>query len=64
MKQLRNNKPAKTSAAKDDPIKAAEEFGIDIEALKDNLKLSVAERIRRHQIALNTIEKLRRAKHL
>jgi hypothetical protein len=46
----------------EDPIKAAEEFGIDISALKDNLKLSFDERIRRHQIALNTIEKLRKAK--
>ncbi len=45
-----------------DPIKAAQEFGIDIESLKDNLKLSVGERLRRHQIAHNTIEKLHKAK--
>ena len=64
MKHLRNNKPAKTSADKTDPIKAAEEFGIDIEALKDNLNRTPQERIKRHQIALNTIEKLCRAKHL
>ncbi len=64
MKHLRNKKIAKTRSVKADPIRAAEKFGIDIEALKDNLKLSIAERIRRHQIALNTIEKMRKAKHL
>jgi hypothetical protein len=56
----RHNKPVKGETK--DPIKAAEEFGIDISALKDNLKLSYGQRIRRHQIALNTIEKLRKAK--
>ncbi len=45
-----------------DAVKAAAEFGIDISALKDNLKLSYSDRIRRHQIALNTVEKLRKAK--
>jgi hypothetical protein len=59
-----NNESAKSNAAKTDPIRAAAEFGIDIEALKDNLRRSPAERIRRHQIALNTIEKLRRAKRV
>ena len=44
-------------------IQAAIEYGIDISMLRDNLKLSPAERIRRHQIALNTAEKLREAKH-
>ena len=47
-----------------DAVKAAEEFGIDIQALKDNLKLSYEERIRRHQIALDAVEKLRRAKRI
>jgi hypothetical protein len=64
MTQRRNNKSAKTNAVKTDPVSAATEFGIDIEALKDNLKRSPEERIRRHQIALNSIEKLRRAKHV
>jgi hypothetical protein len=64
MAQRRNNKSAKTNTVKADPIRAAAEFGIDIEALKDNLKRSPEERIRRHKIALNTIEKLRRAKHV
>jgi hypothetical protein len=64
MAHRRNNKSAKNNAVKTDPVRAAAEFGIDIEALKDNLKLSCTERIRRHQIALNTVEKLRRAKRV
>jgi hypothetical protein len=60
----RHNNSAKAKVEKQDPIKAAEEFGIDISALRDNLKLSYGERIRRHQIALNTIEKLRKAKRV
>jgi hypothetical protein len=43
-------------------IQAAIDYGIDISMLIENLKLSCAERIRRHQIALNTIDKLRKAK--
>jgi len=39
-------------------------YGIDIAQLRDNLALTVAERLRRHQIALNTVEKLRKAKRL
>jgi hypothetical protein len=35
-----------------------------IQMLKDNLKRNYAERIRRHQIALDTMEKLRKAKFL
>jgi hypothetical protein len=64
MAQGRNNKSAKNNAVKADPVRAAAEFGIDIEALKDNLRRSPAERIRRHQIALNTAEKLHRAKRV
>jgi hypothetical protein len=45
-------------------VRKAAEFGIDISALRDNLKRSYDERIRRHQIALNTVEKLRKAKSL
>ena len=57
MAHRRNNKSARTNAVKTDPLRAAAEFGIDIEALKDNLKLSYGERIRRHQIKLNAIIK-------
>jgi hypothetical protein len=35
---------------------------IDIAMLKDNLKRSYAERIRRHQIALETMQMLQKAK--
>ncbi len=41
-----------------------EDFGIDISMLIDNIKRTPTERIRRHQIALNTVEKLRKAKHV
>lgn len=44
-----------------DAIQAAAEYGIDVAQLRDNLALTVAERLRRHQIALNTVEKLRKA---
>lgn len=43
-------------------IKAAIDYGIDIQQLMDNLKRTPAERIRRHQMALNAVEKLRKAK--
>ncbi len=44
-----------------DAVQAAADYGIDINQLRDNLALSVAERLRRHQIALNTVEKLQKA---
>jgi hypothetical protein len=37
----------------------AKEYGIDIVMLYDNLQRPVIERIRRHQIALDTFKKLR-----
>ena len=43
-------------------IRAAVEYGINIEMLRANLALTPAERLRRHQIALNTVEMLRKAK--
>jgi len=47
-----------------DPIRAAIDYGIDVSMLADNLRRSVTDRIKRHQIALNTAEKLRKAKRL
>ncbi|MCK4292473.1 MAG: hypothetical protein KAY65_04705 [Planctomycetes bacterium] len=44
-------------------IQAAIDYGIDLQMLVDNAKRTPAERIRRHQIALNTAEKLRKADH-
>jgi hypothetical protein len=46
------------------PIQAAIDDGIDVSMLVDNLQRSVTDRIKRHQIALNTVEKLRKAKRL
>jgi hypothetical protein len=43
-------------------IREAVEYGIDISLLRANLALTPAERLRRHQIALNTVEMLREAK--
>jgi len=45
-------------------IQAAVDFGIDVSMLIDNIRRSYSERIRRHQIALNTAEKLKRARRL
>lgn len=43
-------------------LAAARDYGVDIRMLYANLKRPVIERIRRHQIALDTFEKLRKAK--
>ncbi len=45
-------------------IEAAIEHGIDVHQLAANVKRSVSERLRRHQIALDIVEKLRKAKRL
>jgi F0F1-type ATP synthase beta subunit len=51
------------SSGQADEVQAAVDYGIDIEMLIDNIKRGPGERIRRHQTALNTAEKLREAKH-
>ncbi len=61
--------PSKQSKPQDKPespdaIQEAIEYGIDISLLKANLALTPAERIRRHQIALDTVEMLQKAKRL
>jgi hypothetical protein len=43
-------------------FQAAIDYGIDVQQLMDNLKRTPAERIRRHQMALNAVEKLQKAK--
>lgn len=45
-------------------IQAAADYGIDISMLIDNIRRSYSERIKRHQIALNTAGKLKRARRL
>jgi hypothetical protein len=57
-KRAGNRSPGKRK----DPIKAAAEYGIDIPMLMANLARTPEERIRRHQIALETFWTLRKAK--
>ena len=59
MKQVKNKRVHKT---RKDPIKAAEEYGIDIPMLMANLDRTIAERFRRHQIALETYYKLSKSR--
>jgi len=54
--------PEQTPPEPPEAIRAAAEYGIDISLLRANLALTPAERLRRHQIALNTVEMLREAK--
>jgi hypothetical protein len=54
----------KTNRRPINPLQAALDYGIDISMLADNLKRTPAERIRRHQIALNTMEMLKAKKKL
>lgn len=46
------------------PVRAAAEYGIDIQMLIANLARTPAERIRRHQIALEMFRALRKAKRV
>jgi len=52
------------SKRRKDPIRAAADYGIDIPMLMANLNRTPAERIRRHQIALDTFNVLRRSKRV
>jgi len=47
-----------------DYVARAESFGIDVSQLRDNLAMTVGERLRRHQVALNTVELLRKARRI
>ncbi len=47
-----------------DPIGDAIRHGIDIAMLRDNLARTPAERLRRHAIALNSVEMLQKARRL
>jgi len=58
------NRKDLTKSHQADPIQTAIDDGIDVVMLVDNLQRSVTERIKRHQIALNMAEKLRKAKRL
>jgi len=58
--QPRRHKPRKPR----DAVQEAIDYGIDVAALRENLARTPAERLRRHQIALNTVEMLQKAKRL
>ena len=45
-----------------DAVREAEEYGIDISLLRANLLLTPAERMRRHQIALDRMRRLQKAR--
>ena len=45
-------------------IRAAIDYGIDVTMLIDNIHKTPAERVRRHQAALETVEKLQKARRL
>jgi hypothetical protein len=53
-----------SSRPRKDSIRAAADYGIDIPMLIANLARTPAERIRRHQIALETFRALRRSKRV
>jgi hypothetical protein len=58
----KHRKSCGSASSQPDPIQAAIDYGIDVTTLRDNLSRTPAERIRRHQIALNTEKKLRQGR--
>jgi len=60
----KKNKIKKSKSLQAAEIQAAIDYGIDVSMLIDNINRSYTERIMRHQIALNTVEKLRKARRL
>jgi hypothetical protein len=47
-----------------DAVQEAIAYGIDVAALRENLARTPAERLRRHQITLDRIRMLQKARHL
>jgi len=62
--KLKKSKMQKNKSQQIDQIQAAINHGIDISMLIQNIRRGYTERIVRHQIALNTVEKLRKARNL
>jgi len=60
----KKNRMPKSKSLRAAEIQAAIDYGIDVSMLIQNVKRSCTERIIRHQIALNTVEKLRKARRL
>jgi hypothetical protein len=62
--ETKHEKPTSSDSGQADPVQAAIEYGIDVSMLRENLARSCGERIMRHQIALDTAEKLRKARRV
>ena len=62
--KIKKDSAASDDSEKKDELQAPTDYGIDISLLAGNLQKTPAERIRLHQIALNTANKLREAKRL
>jgi hypothetical protein len=60
----KKNRMPKSEFLRAAEIQAAIDYGVDVEMLIQNVNRSCTERIMRHQIALNTSEKLRKARRL
>ena len=60
--KIKHSKLSRSDLGQTDAVGAAIDYGIDVSMLTENLKRSPTERIRRHQIALNTALALRKAK--
>jgi len=59
--ETNTDRPSEAAETPADAIRAAREYGIDVSLLADNAGRTVTERIERHQIALDTARKLRKA---
>ena len=64
VKRIKQSGAGRRKARQKNRIRAAMDYGIDVSMLFDNIERKPIERIRRHQIALNTAEKLRKAKQI
>jgi len=62
--KLNKSEVGKSKREQPKEIQAAIDYGIDISMLIQNVSRGCTERIMRHQIALNTVEKLRKARRL
>ena len=58
MATIKKQTKTTSNTLESDAVRASIDYGIDISMLSDNVKRNPSERIRRHQIALNTAEKL------
>jgi len=63
-KEKKQKKQGRINSRQVKEIQAAIDYGIDVSMLMQNINRSYTERIVRHQIALNTVEKLRKARGL